>query len=141
MDRYYLKQAMEKAGVRPQQALDGPLAFTCDDHRYTVCANAEGFTVRDDFLRPSRFTWAEWTTITAPECPWCRCPMEVGLIVGGGSEMWWKPHRRAERRDCQLISDGIFKDACIRVWRCASCEKMVIDYKDGACDLTRSASR
>ena len=72
-------------------------------------------------------------------CPYCGGEMESGVIQSPQEISWL--HKRhifggAELHEGSVILSELsfIKGSCVTAFLCRSCAKVVIDYKDGACD-------
>ncbi len=79
-------------------------------------------------------------------CPYCHQEMESGVIRSPHELSWQdKKHffNRAEFHDGSvLLSElSLMKGSAVRAYLCRNCEKIVIDYKDGACDLNNNKNQ
>jgi len=75
-------------------------------------------------------------------CPYCGVEMEPGVIQSP-HEISWKRKKhflgRAEFHEGSIVLSELsfMKGSAARAYCCRRCEKIVIDYHDGACDLNR----
>lgn len=77
-------------------------------------------------------------------CPYCHMEMEPGVIQTPNHETVWKKKRSllwgnlGYRKDSIVLSERLlFEGAAVIAHCCHACEKIIIDYKDGVCDMNR----
>lgn len=78
------------------------------------------------------------------QCPYCSREMEIGLLSGPHEVSWFpgtkKPmFARAKFHDGSVVLSGpsMINGSAVTAWLCRGCEKVIIDYADGKCALTR----
>ncbi|KPU44152.1 hypothetical protein OXPF_23200 [Oxobacter pfennigii] len=75
-------------------------------------------------------------------CPYCGMDMEAGVIQSP-HEINWLPKKhffgRAEFHKGSIILSefSYLRGSAAKAYLCRNCEKIVIDYKDGSCDLNK----
>ncbi len=77
------------------------------------------------------------------KCPYCSEEMEQGVIQGPHEISWqYKKHivGRAEfHKGSVVLSElSLLKGSSVKAFCCPKCEKIVIDYRDGDCDINRT---
>ena len=77
-------------------------------------------------------------------CPYCQNEMEAGVIQTPYHETVWKKKRRilwgnlGYRQGSIVLSEHLLMEGGTVIAHCChACGKIVIDYKDGACDMNR----
>lgn len=74
------------------------------------------------------------------KCPYCETEMERGVIQSP-QELSWKKKRKIIARakfyeDSIVLSKlSLMKGSAIISHLCRTCERIVIDYKEGVCDM------
>lgn len=74
------------------------------------------------------------------KCPYCEAEMEQGVIQSS-QELSWKKKRkiiaRAKFYDESIVLSklSLMKGSAIISHLCRTCERIVIDYKEGTCDM------
>ncbi len=78
------------------------------------------------------------------KCPYCGGEMEQGVIQSP-HEICWK-HEKAFLGNAEFNEDAVIlselsmlRGSAAEAFRCRACEKIVIDYKNGDCDMNRRA--
>jgi PHP family Zn ribbon phosphoesterase len=77
------------------------------------------------------------------KCPYCGEEMEKGVIQSP-QEISWKRKKhffgRAEFHDGSIVLSelSMLKGSATIAHCCRKCEKIVIDYKDGRCDMNHA---
>ena len=75
-------------------------------------------------------------------CPYCGNEMEQGVIQNQ-YEINWKRKRcllgKAEFHEGSVVLSrgSMLKGSAVIAFLCRNCEKIIIDYKDGSCELNR----
>ena len=76
------------------------------------------------------------------QCPYCVKEMEIGLIRSPHEMSWFpgtkKPvFARAKFHDGSVVLSTLshFNGSAVAAWLCRGCEKVIIDFSDGACDM------
>ncbi|MEA4926359.1 MAG: PF20097 family protein [Syntrophomonadaceae bacterium] len=77
------------------------------------------------------------------KCPYCDGEMEAGVIQSPHEISWkYKKHfiGRAEFHDGSIVLSELsfLKGSIVQAFCCRKCEKIVIDYKDGNCDMNHA---
>lgn len=75
-------------------------------------------------------------------CPYCAKEMEKGLIHSPHELNWLKGEKRklftraSLHEDSVVLSElSVMKGSAVVAYRCADCEKIIIDYSDETSDL------
>ncbi len=78
------------------------------------------------------------------QCPYCGKEMEKGLILSTKEISWVKGEKKKVFAKASLSEDSavlsaysFWKRPAVVAWRCAVCQKIVIDLADGKCDFNR----
>ncbi len=78
------------------------------------------------------------------KCPYCGGEMESGLIQSGNELAWLPVSKRKLAARAQLYDGSVvlseysfLHGSAVTAWLCRSCEKVIIDYAGGKCDLNR----
>lgn len=77
------------------------------------------------------------------KCPYCGEEMEQGVIQSP-HEIAWKNKRsyigtaKFHKGSIILSKLAIFEGSAVTANCCHKCEKIIIDYKDGSCDMNKA---
>jgi hypothetical protein len=79
------------------------------------------------------------------KCPYCDAEMEQGVIQSPHEISWDKKKRifgRAEFHEGAIVLSelSILRGSAVIAHCCRKCEKIVINFKDGNCDISRTQS-
>ena len=78
-------------------------------------------------------------------CPYCGKEMEPGMITNYYEMTWYKAGKRGKltvrpknQEDSVLLSDmSLTRGSAVEAFLCRDCQKIIIDYTDGNCDLNK----
>lgn len=77
------------------------------------------------------------------QCPYCNEDMQAGVIQSP-HELSWKDKKhffgRAMFHEGSIVLSELsyMRGSAVRAYCCRHCEKIVIDYRDGHCDLNQA---
>ena len=76
------------------------------------------------------------------DCPYCRENMEQGVIQSPHESSWMRKTHffgRTEFHEGSIVLSelSMLRGSAAIAYCCRRCEKILIDYKDGKCDLNK----
>ncbi len=78
-------------------------------------------------------------------CPYCGKEMEPGMITSINQIAWYKEGKRSrltayppdQDKSIVLSEHSVVRGSAVVSYLCRECQKIVIDYADGNCDLNK----